>query len=84
VGISFAVPQQSRQIAQREGLEPRYHTENKDVIENYASHKRRKLPIRGYLVRIRYTRFCPQFAQITVTFKPHAEQIPFCPPVLAN
>src|ERR1035438_7163048 len=45
-----------------------HSTENKQVIENYASHKRRKLPIRGYLVRIRYTPFCPQSAQITVLY----------------
>jgi hypothetical protein len=50
------------------GLEFRHPAENKEVIENYASNKRRKLTIRGYLVRIRYTPFCPQFALITVTF----------------
>jgi hypothetical protein len=43
------------------GLEFSHPTENKQVIENYASNKRPKLPIRGYLVRIRYTPFCPQF-----------------------
>jgi hypothetical protein len=62
-----------------EGLEFRYPTENKQVIENYASHKRRILPIRGYLVRIRYTPYCPQFALITVTFIPHTEHIPLLP-----
>jgi hypothetical protein len=51
------------------GLEFRHPAENKEVIENYASNKRRKLTIRGYLVRIRYTPFCPQFAQITVLYR---------------
>ena len=37
------------------GLEFSCPAENKEVIENYASNKRPKLPIRGYLVRIRYT-----------------------------
>ena len=55
------------------GLEFRYPTENKQVIENYASNKRRKLPIRGYLVRIRYTIFCTQFALIL-----RAEHTPIC------
>jgi len=39
------------------------------VSANTPSNKRRKLPIRGYLVRIRYTPFCPQFAQITVLYR---------------
>jgi hypothetical protein len=39
------------------GLEFLRPTDNKEVIEDYAGSKRRKLPIRGYLLRIRYTPF---------------------------
>ena len=66
------------------GLELLCPTENKEVIENYASTKRRKLPIRGYLVRIRYTAFVFNLLRLWLPRNAHRAHSPFAAPVLAN